>query len=59
MVSFKYLAMKTDMSDQLGSDLNEIGLAARNLATHAIFLAGGLGGFASGFLQWFATIAAM
>lgn len=58
----KYLAMKTDNSDldQIGSDLNELGLAARNLASHAVHLAGGLGlGFGSVFLQWLASLAAM
>ncbi|KAF3323941.1 cold-regulated 413 plasma membrane protein 1-like protein [Carex littledalei] len=54
----KYLAMKTDMSDEIGSDLNELGLAAHNLATHVIYLAGG-GGFISGILQWIATVAAI
>ncbi|KAF3323966.1 cold-regulated 413 plasma membrane protein 2-like protein [Carex littledalei] len=40
----KYLAMPTDMSDSelIGSDLNELGSAARKLVSHAFHLSGGL-----------------
>lgn len=56
-----YLAMKTDSSsaaasELITSDFKEIGLAAKNLATHAML--GGLG-FGTTFLQWFASFAAM
>ncbi|KAJ4759983.1 cold regulated 413 plasma membrane 1 [Rhynchospora pubera] len=62
MSRMEYLAMKTDMSnfEQIGTDLNELGFAARNLAMHAFNLTGGLGvGFGTAFLQWLASIAAI
>ncbi|KAJ3670095.1 hypothetical protein LUZ60_010419 [Juncus effusus] len=59
----KYLAMSTDMTSDtelVGSDLNDLGSAARNLAKHAFHLSAGLGlGFGSAFLQWLASCAAI
>ncbi|KAJ4812476.1 cold regulated 413 plasma membrane 1 [Rhynchospora pubera] len=56
----KYIAMATDMlnSELIGSDLNELGSAARKLANHAFYLTGGLSlGFGTVLLQSLATIA--
>lgn len=59
----KYLAMTTDMSDSevIGSDLNELGLAARKLVSHAFHLSGGLSLVVVGtiLLQSLASIAGM
>ncbi|KAK3420844.1 hypothetical protein EUGRSUZ_G00492 [Eucalyptus grandis] len=54
-----YLRMRTDReaSDQIGSDLEELGAAARKLATHAIML--GSLGFGTTFLEWVASFAAI
>jgi hypothetical protein len=57
----KYLAMTTDMSDSelIGSDLNELGSAARKLVNHAFHLSGGLSAVVVGtiLLQSLASIA--
>lgn len=56
----EYLAMKTEqeMTQQLiESDLKEMGIAAKNLAHHAMRL-GGLG-FGTSFLKWVASFAAI
>nr|GMD02622.1 cold-regulated 413 plasma membrane protein 1-like [Ipomoea batatas] len=42
----------------IGSDLKELGMAAKKLANHAIMLAGGLG-FGTSFLSWVASFAAI
>jgi Cold acclimation protein WCOR413 len=58
----KYLAMATDRSDSelIGSDLNELSSAARNLVNHAFHLSGGLSlAFGTIFLQSLASIAGM
>jgi Cold acclimation protein WCOR413 len=58
----KYLTMTTDMSasELIGSDLNELGSAARNLVNHAFHLSGGLSlAFGTIFLQSLASIAGM
>ncbi|KAK3420845.1 hypothetical protein EUGRSUZ_G00491 [Eucalyptus grandis] len=54
-----YLRMRTDReaSDQIGSDLKELGAAARKLAGHAIKL--GSLGFGTTFLEWVASFAAI
>ncbi|KAH6789315.1 cold-regulated 413-plasma membrane 2 [Perilla frutescens var. frutescens] len=57
-----YLKMKTDSefsaaTELIGSDFNEIGLAMKKLANHAIKL-GGLG-FGTSFLKWVACFAAI
>lgn len=58
----KYLAMATDMSDSelIGSDLNDLGSAARKLMNHAFHLGGGLGlGFGTILLQALASVSGM
>ncbi|KAI3946065.1 hypothetical protein MKX01_024821 [Papaver californicum] len=59
MVRTEYLAMKTDKiaAQTLNSDMKELGLAAKKLATHAMKL----GGLAIGtaILQWVAVTAAV
>nr|ADV02770.1 WCOR413-like cold acclimation protein [Ipomoea batatas] len=58
-----FLAMETTdsssvASDLIGSDLKELGMAAKKLANHAIMLSGGLG-FGTSFLSWVASFAAI
>ena len=54
-----YLALKTDpaTADLIGSDINELKIAAKRLINHATKL-GGLG-FGTSFLKWVASFAAM
>lgn len=54
-----YLRMRTDQqaSDLIGSDLQELSLAAKKLVNHAIRL--GSLGFGTTFLEWVASFAAM
>ena len=60
-----YLAMKTDAAGGeaaqaalIDADLQELGVAARKLANHALVLGGGRG-FGTTFLKWFAFFAAV
>ncbi|BAF13304.1 cold-regulated 413 plasma membrane protein 2 [Oryza sativa Japonica Group] len=60
-----YLAMKTDAAGGeaaqaalIDADLQELGVAARKLANHALVLGGGLG-FGTTFLKWLAFFAAV
>ncbi|KAG6485980.1 cold-regulated 413 plasma membrane protein 2-like [Zingiber officinale] len=63
MAKSAYLRTKADYStsvveELIQSDLNELGVAARKLANHAIMLASGLG-FGTIFLQYLASFAAI
>ncbi|KAI6677823.1 hypothetical protein NL676_038619 [Syzygium grande] len=60
MGKYGYLKMRTDgggASGQIGSDLQELGAAARKLVNHAIRL--GSLGFGTTFLEWVASFAAI